>query len=83
VASSLLAVTGSEKGLKMWLHSMNKRFDNHTPLEVIKHSKAAMLADWVDDARLGSPQTCQASQVSCSFQRLRMGSLHDICTDAL
>lgn len=56
VASSLLAVTGSEKGLKMWVHSPNKRFDNHTPLEVIKHGKVAMLADWVDDARLGSPQ---------------------------
>jgi DNA-binding response OmpR family regulator len=55
IARSLLAVTGSPKGLKMWLHSPNKRFDEHTPLEIIKLGKVQMLADWVDDGRLGSP----------------------------
>jgi len=56
IARSLLTVTGTEKGLKTWLNAPNKRFDQHTPLEVIKLGKAALLADWVDDARLGSPQ---------------------------
>jgi CheY-like chemotaxis protein len=56
VASNLFSLTGSEKGLKMWLHSSNKRFDKHTPLEIIKLGKVAMLADWADDARLGNPQ---------------------------
>jgi len=55
IARSLLAVTGSDKGLKMWLHSPNKRFDDHTPAEIIKLGKVQLLADWVDDARLGSP----------------------------
>lgn len=55
IARSLLAVTGSQKGLKMWLNSPNKRFDEHTPLEIIKLGKVQLLADWVDDARLGSP----------------------------
>jgi CheY-like chemotaxis protein len=55
VARSLLVVTGSPKGLKMWLNSPNKRFDEHTPLEIIKLGKVQLLADWVDDARLGSP----------------------------
>ncbi len=55
IARSLLVVTGSIKGLKMWLHSPNERFDEHTPVEVIKLGKVKLLADWVDDARLGSP----------------------------
>lgn len=55
IARSLIAVTGSIKGLKMWLNSPNKRFEEHTPLEIIKLGKAQLLADWVDDARLGSP----------------------------
>ncbi len=55
IARSLLVVTGTIKGLKMWLHSPNERFDEHTPLEVIKLGKVKLLADWVDDARLGSP----------------------------
>jgi DNA-binding NarL/FixJ family response regulator len=56
LACSLLMITGSERGLKIWLNSPNKRFDQHTPLEIIKLGKVAMLADWVDDARLGSPE---------------------------
>ncbi|CAN5550703.1 hypothetical protein BH11CYA1_BH11CYA1_44030 [soil metagenome] len=55
IAQSLLVVTGSIKGLKMWLHSSNERFEGHTPIEVIKLGKVKLLADWVDDARLGSP----------------------------
>ena len=55
IARSLITVTGSIKGLKMWLHSPNERFEGHTPLEIIQLGKVALLADWVDDARLGSP----------------------------
>lgn len=55
LARSLLTVTGSMKGLKMWLHSANKQFDGHTPSEIIRLGKIGLLADWVDDARLGSP----------------------------
>jgi len=55
IANNLLVVTGSIDGLKSWLHSPNERFDDHTPLEVLKLGKAKLLADWVDDARLGSP----------------------------
>ena len=55
IASSLLAVTGSIRGLKIWLNSPNSEFEDHTPLELIKLGKAEMLADWVDDARLGAP----------------------------
>ncbi|HEY9774770.1 MAG TPA: response regulator [Planktothrix sp.] len=55
IARGLIAVTGSTKGLKMWLHTPNDRFDSHTPLDVIKLGKVKLLADWIDDARLGSP----------------------------
>lgn len=55
VARSLMTVTGSIKGLKMWLNSPNDRFEGHTPLEIIKLGKVQLLSDWVDDARLGSP----------------------------
>ncbi|HEY9775077.1 MAG TPA: antitoxin Xre/MbcA/ParS toxin-binding domain-containing protein [Planktothrix sp.] len=55
IASSLLTVTGSFKGLKIWLNSPNREFDGHTPLDIIKLGRVEMLADWVDDARLGSP----------------------------
>ncbi len=55
IARSLFAVTGSIKGLKMWLNSPNERFDEHTPLEILKLGKVKLLADWVYDARLGSP----------------------------
>jgi CheY-like chemotaxis protein len=55
LARSLITVTGSIKGLKIWLNSPIQRFDNHTPLELIKLGKIELLADWVDDARLGSP----------------------------
>ncbi len=55
IADSLLIVTGSMKGLKMWLNSPAPNLDGHTPLEVLKYGKVEMLADWVDDARLGSP----------------------------
>jgi len=55
IASSLLAVTGSIKGLKVWLNSPSAEFEDHTPLDVIRLGQAEMLADWVDDARLGSP----------------------------
>lgn len=55
IARSLLVITGSVKGLRMWLNSPNERFDQHTPLEILKLGKVKLLADWVDDARLGSP----------------------------
>lgn len=55
IARSLLVITGSIKGLKMWLNSPNERFEEHTPLEILKLGKVKLLADWVDDARLGSP----------------------------
>jgi hypothetical protein len=55
IASSLLSVTGSVKGLRMWLNSPNPEFEAHTPLDVIKLGQVEMLADWVDDARLGNP----------------------------
>jgi len=55
IVRSLLVVTGSIKGLKMWLNSPNERFDEHTPIEILKLGKVKLLADWVDDARLGSP----------------------------
>ncbi len=48
-------MTGSIKGLKMWLNTPNPEFENHTPLDVIKLGQVEMLADWVDDARLGNP----------------------------
>ncbi len=55
IARGLMVVTGSSKGLKMWLNSPNPDFENHTPLDVLKLGKAELLAGWVDDARLGSP----------------------------
>jgi CheY-like chemotaxis protein len=55
LAGSLLAITGSMKGLKIWLNSPNTEFEGHTPQDVIKLGQIKMLADWMDDARLGSP----------------------------
>lgn len=55
IARSLLLVIGSGKGLRMWLNSPNEKFDDHTPLEIHKLGKVRLLADWIDDARLGSP----------------------------
>ncbi|MCA9803208.1 MAG: response regulator [Cyanobacteria bacterium HKST-UBA02] len=55
IARSLLLVTGSGKGLRMWLNSPNEKFDDHTPLEILKLGKVRLLADWIDDARLGNP----------------------------
>ena len=55
IANGLLTVTGSMKGLKMWLNSPGPSLDNHTPLEVLRLGKVELLAGWVDDARLGSP----------------------------
>jgi len=55
IARGLLTVTGAMKGLKMWLNSPLPSLDSHTPLEVLKLGKVELLAGWVDDARLGSP----------------------------
>ena len=33
----------------------NAEFEKHTPLDVIKLGQVEMLADWIDDARLGNP----------------------------
>jgi len=55
IARSLLTVTGSIKGLKMWLHAPNPEFEQHTPLEILRLGKLSLLADWLDDARLGTP----------------------------
>lgn len=56
IAAGLLTVTGSMKGLKMWLNSPAPNLDDHLPVEVLKRGKVELLAGWVDDARLGSPQ---------------------------
>lgn len=55
LASGLVAITGSIKGLKIWLNSLNAELEGHTPLDVIKLGQVKMLADWIDDTRLGSP----------------------------
>lgn len=55
IADGLLTVTGSMKGLKMWLNSPAPSLEGHTPVEVLKHGKLELLAGWVDEARLGSP----------------------------
>lgn len=61
IAHGLITVTGSIKGLKMWLNSPNPEFKDdvankdHTPLDVLKLGKAEFLADLTDDARLGHP----------------------------
>ncbi len=61
IAHGLIKVTGSIKGLKMWLNSLNPEFrdgvanKDHTPLDVLKLGKAEFLADLIDDARLGHP----------------------------
>ncbi|MBZ0186367.1 MAG: response regulator [Candidatus Obscuribacterales bacterium] len=56
IAGGLLTVTGSMKGLKMWLNSPAPNLDGHMPVEVLKRGKVELLAGWVDDARLGSPE---------------------------
>lgn len=55
IARALITMNGSVKDFKMWLNCPNPEFENHTPLDVIKLGEAQMLADWIDDARLGSP----------------------------
>lgn len=40
--------------LKIWLNTPNRQF-GMTPLDVIRRGKAAMLADWMEDAVLGLP----------------------------
>lgn len=55
IASALLTVTGSIKGLKMWLNKPNPEFDEDCPIDFIKRGQVAFLADLVEDALLGQP----------------------------
>jgi FixJ family two-component response regulator len=57
IASTASYVRGKDNlpcSFKIWLNAPNRQF-GMTPLDVIRHGKVEMLADWVEDAILGLP----------------------------
>lgn len=57
IASAASYVKGKDNlrcSFKIWLNAPNRQF-GMTPLDVIRHCKVEMLADWVEDAILGLP----------------------------
>ena len=57
IASAASYIRGKDNlpcSFKIWLNAPNQQF-GMTPLDVIRHNKIEMLADWVADAILGLP----------------------------
>lgn len=55
VAWGLLRLTGSEKGLRMWLNTPNADLDKALPIDYIKEGYLVDVAAMVEDALLGHP----------------------------
>lgn len=55
IAWGLLKLTGSARGLRIWLNAGNPELDNELPLNYIKEGHAEDVAAMVEDALLGHP----------------------------
>lgn len=55
IASALLKLTGSEKGLKVWLNTPNDAFPGEFPIEVLKQGHGELLAEMLEDVLVGHP----------------------------
>jgi hypothetical protein len=55
VASALLKITGSPKGLKVWLNAQNDAFPGELPIDIVRQGHIELLADLLEDALLGHP----------------------------
>ena len=55
IACGLLKLTGSVKGLRIWLNAPNRGLDNELPIKYIKDGYVDDIAAIVEDALLGHP----------------------------
>jgi len=55
IASALLRITGTEKGLKVWLNAPNEAFPGKLPIELIIAGQVELLADMLEDVLVGHP----------------------------
>ncbi len=55
IASALLKLTGSEKGLKVWLNTPNDAFPGELPIDILKQGHRELLAEMLEDVLLGHP----------------------------
>lgn len=55
IAWGLLKLTGSKKGLKIWLNAPNPDLDEEKPIDLIKEGYSEDIAAMVEDALLGHP----------------------------
>lgn len=55
IAWGLLKLTGSVKGLRIWLNAPNPELDNEAPIDYIKENHIEDVAAMVEDALLGHP----------------------------
>lgn len=55
IAWGLLKLTGSVKGLRIWLNAANPELDNEYPLDYIKEGHIEDVAAMVEDALVGHP----------------------------
>ena len=55
IACGLLKLTGSVKGLRIWLNTPNRGLDNELPIKYIKDGYVDDIAAIVEDALLGHP----------------------------
>lgn len=51
----LIKLTGSPKGLRIWLNTANPELDNEMPIDYIKEGHVEDIASMVEDALLGHP----------------------------
>ena len=55
IASALLKISGSPKGLKVWLNAPNDAFPDELPIDIVKQGHIELLADLLEDVLLGHP----------------------------
>jgi hypothetical protein len=55
IAWGLLKLTGSVKGLRIWLNAPNHELDKELPIDYIKDGHVEDVAAMVEDALLGHP----------------------------
>ncbi|MHC9542845.1 MAG: antitoxin Xre/MbcA/ParS toxin-binding domain-containing protein [Vulcanimicrobiota bacterium] len=55
IAWGLLRLTGSDRGLRIWLNAPNPELDNDLPIDYIKEGHIDDIAAMVEDALLGHP----------------------------
>jgi hypothetical protein len=55
IAWGLIRLTGSVKGLRIWLNAPNPELENEFPIDYLKEGHIEEIAAMVEDALLGHP----------------------------